>query len=388
MLVEQAGVEELAGKISAADVQMLFERASGLEWSVFHSIAVSTLAGLVALAGPDLLQSRDLSPAQIAAKTRPAVVLVTALADDEEIAQGSGFVIDAQGTLVTNFHVVEGADAVTVQFAGGEIFDDVSFVAADRRRDVAVLKVRGANLPFITFGDDQQLAVGDRVYVMGNPLGLEGTFSDGLLSARRVDEGVAYLQITAPISSGSSGGPVLNGRGEVVGIATAVMRSGQNLNLAVTARYAQSLIATAARPRSLSDAREELAAETATGGDEWEAIVAEQVAEVDKLFEDEGYEPSHELQTGYMSTDETTTTQLDLDPGRYVFVGVCDGDCEDLDLAVHSPSGTLLGSDSEDDDVPVIEIDVASAGEYSFTAGMASCRTDTCFYGVRVLYKR
>lgn len=67
---------------------------------------------------------------------------------------------------------------------------------------------------------------------------------------------------------------------------------------------------------------------------------------------------------------------------------MCDGDCEDLDLAVHSPSGTLLGSDSEDDDVPVIEIDVASAGEYSFTAGMASCQADTCFYGVRVLHKR
>lgn len=355
---------------------------------MFHSIAVATLAGLVALAGPDLLQSQELTPARIAAQTRPAVVLITALAGGEEIGQGSGFVTDAQGTLVTNFHVVEGADAVTVQFAGGEIFDDVSFVAADRRRDVAVLKVRGANLPFIAFGDDQQLAVGDRVYVMGNPLGLEGTFSDGLLSARRVDEGVAYLQITAPISSGSSGGPVLNARGEVVGIATAVMRSGQNLNLAVTARYAQSLIATAARPRPIREAREELAAETATGGDEWEAIVAEQVAEVDKLFEDEGYEPSHELQTGYMSTDETTTTQLDLDPGRYVFVGVCDGDCEDLDLAVHSPSGALLGSDSEDDDVPVIEIDVSSAGEYSFTAGMASCRAETCFYGVRVLYKR
>lgn len=358
---------------------------------MIHAIAVATLAGLVALTGPDRLQSQDLTPAQIAAKTRPAVVLITALAAGEEIGQGSGFVVDAQGTLVTNFHVVEGADAVTVQFAGGERFDDVLFVSADRGRDVAVLKVRGVNLPFIAFGDDQKLAVGDRVYVMGNPLGLEGTFSDGLLSARRIDEGVAYLQITAPISSGSSGGPVLNARGEVVGIATAAMRSGQNLNLAVAARYAQSLIGAAGRPRPMRDAREELAVEAsaeASTGTEWEAIVAEQVAEVDELFKDDGYEPSHELQSGYLSTDETTTTRLDLDPGRYVFVGVCDGDCEDLDLAVYSPSGTMLGSDVEEDDVPVVEVRVASAGEYSFAASMASCQADTCFYGVRVLRKR
>ena len=357
---------------------------------MFHPLAVATLAGLAAFTGPDRLPAQDLSPAQIAAKTRPAVVLITALAAGEEIGQGSGFVTDAQGTVVTNFHVVEGADAVTVQFAGGETYDDVLFVSADRRRDVAVLKVRGSNLPFIDFGDDRTLAVGDRVYVMGNPLGLEGTFSDGLLSARRVDEGVAYLQITAPISSGSSGGPVLNARGEVVGIATAAMRSGQNLNLAVTARYAQALIAMAARPRPIRDASEELtpAAPEGSPDAEWERIVVEQAAEVDELFKREGYEPSHDLQTGYMSTEESTTTRLDLEPGEYVFVGVCDSDCEDLDLAVYNPSGTLVGSDDEDDDVPVVEIRVVSAGEYSFAASMASCQAETCFYGVRVLYKR
>lgn len=355
---------------------------------MFYALTAATLAGFLAFVAPG--RTQDLTPAQIAAKTRPAVVLITALAAGEEIGQGSGFVVDAQGTVVTNFHVVEGADAVTVQFAGGERFDDVFFVSADRVRDVAVLKVRGANLPFIGFGDDQTLAVGDHVYVMGNPLGLEGTFSDGLLSARRVDEGVAYLQITAPISSGSSGGPVLNARGEVVGIATAAMRSGQNLNLAVAARYAQSLIGAAARPRPMHDAREELAAEASTEatGAAWEAIVARQVAEVDDLFKGDGYEPSHELQSGYLSTEEETTTLLDLEPGQYVFVGVCDGDCEDLDLAVYSPSGTMLGSDVEEDDVPVVEVRVTSAGEYSFAASMASCQADTCFYGVRVLRKR
>lgn len=346
--------------------------------------------------------TQSFTPAEIAAKARPAVVLVKAKASGQEIAQGSGFIVDGSGLLVTNLHVVEGADAISVQFASGEVYDNIYFVSSDRRKDIAILKVPATGLSFLRFGDDQAISVGDRIYVMGNPLGLEGTFSDGLVSAKRIDDGVAYLQISAPVSSGSSGGPVLNSRGEAIGIATAVMRDGQNLNMAVVTRYAQGLLSMNERPRTLREAREELgpapgaartpAATTAGAGASgttlkpWEEIVLEQIKIVDKTYEEEGYRPSHELHTGYMAVG-SKTTKVDLDPGRYVFVGVCDGDCDDLDLLVLQGTRTVA-SDVDSDDYPEVHVNVTRGGEFSLTVRMVSCSDAPCHYAVRVLRSR
>ncbi|HUG38887.1 MAG TPA: trypsin-like peptidase domain-containing protein, partial [Longimicrobiales bacterium] len=188
------------------------------------------------------------TPAQIAAGTAPAVVSIRALADGIEVASGSGFVMRADGVIVTNLHVVEDAASLEVELATGETFTDVYVLGTDDRRDIALLKLPTARLPALEPGDANALAVGDAVFVMGNPMGLERTFSDGLVSARRVLDGVAYLQISAPISTGSSGGPVLNAAGEVVGMATATLADGQNLNLAVPMSYAEGLLSVAGAP--------------------------------------------------------------------------------------------------------------------------------------------
>jgi hypothetical protein len=196
-----------------------------------------------------------LPPQAIAAKASPAVVRIQALdASGKVTSQGSGFVVTADGTLVTNYHVVEGAAGLRVHLASGETYDNVYFLTADARRDLAVLRIPLEGAAALRLGSDAALAVGERVYAMGAPMGLEGTFSDGLVSAKRTVGGLQLVQVTAPISHGSSGGPILNQRGEAVAVATLLVEEGQNLNLAVPARYIRPLLALGERPRLFSAA--------------------------------------------------------------------------------------------------------------------------------------
>ncbi|WP_119680887.1 DegQ family serine endoprotease [Indioceanicola profundi] len=139
---------------------------------------------------------------------------------------GSGFVIDADGYVVTNRHVIEGADDVTVTFADGTE-RAATIVGQDDRTDLAVLKVEADKpLPHLTFGDSDKMRPGDWVIAVGNPFGLGGTVTAGIVSARgRAISNNAYddyIQIDASINRGNSGGPTFNAAGEVIGINTAI----------------------------------------------------------------------------------------------------------------------------------------------------------------------
>jgi S1-C subfamily serine protease len=143
---------------------------------------------------------------------------------------GSGFVIDKSGHIVTNFHVVEGADEVEVSFSNGEEMS-ADVVGSDPSTDIAVLKVSAESraLRVLTLGNSDQLEVGDEVVAIGNPLGYERTMTAGIVSALgrviespdqfAIDE---VIQTDAPINSGNSGGPLLNAEGEVVGVNTQI----------------------------------------------------------------------------------------------------------------------------------------------------------------------
>jgi hypothetical protein len=115
-------------------------------------------------------------------------------------------------------------------------------VGLDFTNDLVLLTVKDAGSPSLSLADSQKMAVGDEVFVAGNPQGLEGTFSQGIVSGLRDVESGTLLQITAPISPGSSGGPVLNSEGNVIGISVATFTSGQNLNFAIPANYLASLL--------------------------------------------------------------------------------------------------------------------------------------------------
>jgi hypothetical protein len=157
---------------------------------------------------------------------------------------GSGFFI-ADGIIATNAHVIEGAASGTARLIGSkEEFSIRGTVALDRHTDLALLKVDSV-APVLNLGSELKPAVGDKVYVVGNPLGLEGTFSEGIVSGIRSIESDSILQMTAPISPGSSGGPVMNDSGTVIGVAEATFKNGQNLNLAVPVTYLSKMWATA-----------------------------------------------------------------------------------------------------------------------------------------------
>lgn len=168
--------------------------------------------------------------------------------------QGSGFLIDASGYIVTNNHVAGGADEITVTLQDGRKFD-ANLVGSDPRTDLALLKIEASGLPYVAFGDSDQARVGDWVVAIGNPFGLGGTATAGIISARgrdsrdlRITEGIDndYLQLDAPINFGNSGGPVFNVAGQVVGVNTAIFSpNGGNVGIgfAIPANQAKEIVA-------------------------------------------------------------------------------------------------------------------------------------------------
>jgi len=189
----------------------------------------------------------DLTPAELFKRLAPAVVTISMLdANEREIAGGTGFVIDSVGTTVTNHHVIAQGKRVNVKFIDGASYDDVTLLTDDGVNDLALLRVPLAKpksgkppvFEALRLGDSDAVVVGERAISIGNPLGLDHTLTDGLVSARRMFEGRAWIQMSVPVSPGNSGGPLFNMRGEVIGITTAqiggnFLQQGQNLNIAI-----------------------------------------------------------------------------------------------------------------------------------------------------------
>jgi serine protease Do len=165
-------------------------------------------------------------------------------------AAGSGFIIDADGTIVTNNHVVAGADRIHVTLNDGRSFE-ATLVGRDPATDLAVIEIEAeAPLPFVVFGDSEATRVGDWVLTIGNPFGLENSVSMGIISARGRGIGAGryddFLQIDAPINRGNSGGPAFNTRGEVIGVNTAIFSpSGGSVGIgfAIPSSMVQEIVA-------------------------------------------------------------------------------------------------------------------------------------------------
>ena len=181
---------------------------------------------------------RTLTAAQIAERATPSIVLIRTPG-----GLGTGFIVSADGRVVTNLHVIAGAAEAVVVLGDGRTFADVEVIGVDEQRDLAVLHIPATKLPSVKLGDSGAVHPGDRVVAIGHPLGLGNTVSDGLVSAVRVlDESLTLLQISAPIAPGSSGGPLFNEHGEVIGVATLYSNAGQNLNFGVPVGYLKPLM--------------------------------------------------------------------------------------------------------------------------------------------------
>ena len=193
------------------------------------------------------------TPGEVARKAFASTVLIVLEdATGQPTSLGSGFFVTGN-QVATNLHVIEGASRGYAKIIGEPKKYNIDGVtAADPKRDLAMLKLDGAVGKALALTDSDAAQVGDTVYAVGNPQGLEGTFSQGIISSLRQIGADKLLQITAPISPGSSGGPVLNIRGEVIGVSVATYKGGQNLNFAVPANFLKALVATTAMPRALS----------------------------------------------------------------------------------------------------------------------------------------
>ncbi len=188
----------------------------------------------------------------VAKKAFPSVVMIVMNdANGQPNTIGSGFFV-ADGIVASNFHVVEGASGGFVKIIGDKAkYDIEGVVGLDEFHDLVLLQVNAASAVPLTLGDSKTLVIGEEVFAVGNPEGLEGTFSQGIISSIRELEGGSLVQLTAPISPGSSGGPVLNDKAEVVGVTVATYKGGQNLNFAIPSQYLKDLLSKRESPKPI-----------------------------------------------------------------------------------------------------------------------------------------
>lgn len=160
---------------------------------------------------------------------------------------GSGFLIDKAGYIATNYHVVRRAEEITVRMADGREFKAV-VIGRDVKTDLSLIKIpsTGEDLPALPLGDSDSMRVGDWVLAIGNPFGLAHTVTQGIISATGRVIGVgpydSFLQTDAPVNPGSSGGPLVNMKGEVIGITTAIVAEGRGLGFAIPSAMAKQII--------------------------------------------------------------------------------------------------------------------------------------------------
>jgi S1-C subfamily serine protease len=205
------------------------------------------------------LSNSSLDVAQVLAKVEPAVVSIQATIDQgpfSSTAAGSGMILTSDGEVLTNAHVVNGASSITVTLSGQSQARAATLVGIDTNNDLALLKINGAsNLPTVSLGKSSEVQVGDDVVAIGNALALQGspTVTEGIISALNRSLGAGsgempgLIQTDAPISSGNSGGPLVNAAGQVIGINTAVATSSQettasNIGFAIPIDKAMTIV--------------------------------------------------------------------------------------------------------------------------------------------------
>ena len=197
-------------------------------------------------------QRMRLSPKDIVQRASPAIVRIEA--GPEKV--GTGFILDKGGIVATNLHVVAGESAIRIRLYDGSQYDVQRIDGIDPLRDLALLRIQPVkDLPTLKLGDSDAVSAGDQIVAIGNPLGVfTYSVTSGLVSqvrpvcgkadiaAHHCKQELTVLQISAAISPGSSGGPLFNQFGEVVGVTTAIITAGQNINLAVPGNYLKALV--------------------------------------------------------------------------------------------------------------------------------------------------
>jgi len=189
--------------------------------------------------------------AELFAKVSPSVVtLTTYTTRGDKTGQGSGFIVDQSGVIVTCYHVVDGAAIVEVQLADQSTQTATAVIRTDKEWDVALLKIAPLKQESLKLAPPEAVRIGAAIVAIGSPLGYGNTLSQGIISGLRPHHGQSDLiQLTAPISPGSSGGPILSAAtGEILGMASGSQSSGQNINFAIPSRVIAEQLKTLDKP--------------------------------------------------------------------------------------------------------------------------------------------
>lgn len=195
--------------------------------------------------------STALSTGQVAERVSPAVVLIRATNNAGTQSYGTGFFIRSDGYLLTNYHVVENMKSITVILYPGENKKTAKIVGYDKELDLALLRIAGADYPTVAIGDSDIVAIGDKAIAIGNPSGEKCAWSvtQGIISAKRVykqestdRENSKMIQTDAPINHGNSGGPLLNDKGEVIGVISSKLADTEGIGLAIPINDAMKVV--------------------------------------------------------------------------------------------------------------------------------------------------
>jgi S1-C subfamily serine protease len=236
----------------------------------YIAAALLLVAAMSAQNAPSTSKSPDLDIPAIAREANGSVVsIVMSDKDGHPLAQGSGFLISKDGRIVTNYHVIKNGSSAVIKLPDGAFFAVDGVLASDKNRDIAIIKAHGNNFRSLTLGDSDRLQVGQQVIAIGSPLSLESTVSNGIISGIRTveEEGGKFVQITVPISPCSSGGPLFNMAGKVVGITTSHLVGGENLNFAIPINAVKPmLLSKFSKVRPLPEEAEPVTVEQTTDG--------------------------------------------------------------------------------------------------------------------------
>jgi S1-C subfamily serine protease len=200
---------------------------------------------------------KELSIKDISKKKDALVLLEVYDKNKKQIGTGSGFIISSTGKVITNYHVIHSGFYVIAVTSDNKRYEISKVLNYDVDRDIAILQIRsGTTFPTVDLGDSTKMDVGDGVVAIGSPLGLQNTVSNGIISSIRTFDNYSYIQTSAPISPGSSGGALFNMYGEVIGV-TVAQFEGQNLNLAIPINEVKDYLKTS-RPLTLAQVFEEV----------------------------------------------------------------------------------------------------------------------------------
>ena len=169
-------------------------------------------------------------------------VLQSTVSIKTNVWQGSGAIIDRKGYIVTNVHVISGASTVKAVTYSGSTYDVNALIGYDGQADIAVLKIDAPDLRAFSFGNSGDVRIGEKVIAAGNPAGLAFTVTEGIVSAFRTFNGINYLQTDVPINPGNSGGPLINTKGEIVGINNFKAGGFEGLGFAISSNNVKGVV--------------------------------------------------------------------------------------------------------------------------------------------------